>query len=174
MQQREIHIRLTVLHISMGAEQKLVKVPDVTNMTLDEAETLLNENGLELGEVSSDFSSVYEEGIVINQGTVKEAEVLEGTQIDVTVSLGEEESSEVKKGGTITITSPFTKEDEKGNMVVQAYDEQNKAMKIHDTEVSYNLFRTSGGAIKVNYPAGTTKVEVFLDGKLIMSETVNE
>ena len=59
-------------------------------------------------------------------------------------------------------------------MVVQAYDEQNKAMKIHDTEVSYNLFRTSGGAIKVNYPAGTTKVEVFLDGKLIMSETVNE
>ncbi len=163
-----------VLHISMGAEQKLVKVPDVTNMTLDEAETLLNENGLELGEVSSDFSSVYEEGIVINQGTVEEAEVLEGTQIDVTVSLGEEESSEVKKGGTITITSPFTKEDEKGNMVVQAYDEQNKAMKIHDTEVSYNLFRTSGGAIKVNYPAGTTKVEVFLDGKLIMSETVNE
>ena len=163
-----------VLHISMGAEQKLVKVPDVTNMTLDEAETLLNENGLELGEVSSDFSSVYEEGIVINQGTVEESEVLEGTQIDVTVSLGEEESSEVKKGGTITITSPFTKEDEKGNMVVQAYDEQNKAMKIHDTEVSYNLFRTSGGAIKVNYPAGTTKVEVFLDGKLIMSETVNE
>ena len=163
-----------VLHISKGVEQKLVKVPDVTNMPLDEAEALLNENGLELGEVSSDFSSVYEEGYVINQGTVKEAEVLEGTAIDVTVSLGEEESSEVKKGGTITITSPFTKEDEKGNMVVQAYDEQNKAMKIHDTEVSYNLFRTSGGAIKVNYPAGTTKVEVFLDGKLIMSEIVNE
>jgi len=163
-----------VLHISKGAEQKLVKVPDVTNMPLDEAEALLNENGLELGEVSSDFSSVYEEGYVINQGTVEEKEVLEGTEIDVTVSLGEEESSEVKKGGTITITSPFTKEDEKGNMVVQAYDEQNKAMKIHDTEVSFNLFRTSGGAIKVNYPAGTTKVEVFLDGKLIMSETVNE
>lgn len=162
------------LHISKGVEQKLVKVPNVTNMPLDEAEALLNENGLELGEVSSDFSSVYEEGYVINQGTVKEAEVLEGTAIDVTVSLGEEESSEVKKGGTITITSPFTKEDEKGNMVVQAYDEQNKAMKIHDTEVSYNLFRTSGGAIKVNYPAGTTKVEVFLDGKLIMSEIVNE
>lgn len=163
-----------VLHISMGAEQKLVKVPNVTNMPLDEAEALLNENGLELGEVSSDFSSVYEEGYVINQGTVKDKEVLEGTEIDVTVSLGEEESSEVKKGGTITITSPFTKEDEKGNMVVQAYDEQNKAVKIHDTEVSYNLFKTSGGAIKVNYPAGTTKVEVFLNGKLIMSETVNE
>ncbi|MBQ7015833.1 MAG: Stk1 family PASTA domain-containing Ser/Thr kinase [Firmicutes bacterium] len=163
-----------VLHISKGAEQKLVKVPNVTNMPLDEAEALLNENGLELGEVSSDFSSVYEEGYVINQGTVKDKEVLEGTEIDVTVSLGEEESSEVKKGGTITITSPFTKEDEKGNMVVQAYDEQNKAVKIHDTEVSYNLFKTSGGAIKVNYPAGTTKVEVFLNGKLIMSETVNE
>ncbi|MBR6683288.1 MAG: Stk1 family PASTA domain-containing Ser/Thr kinase [Firmicutes bacterium] len=163
-----------VLHISKGAEQKLVKVPNVTNMPLDEAEALLNENGLELGEVSSDFSSVYEEGYVINQGTVKDKEVLEGTEIDVTVSLGEEESSEVKKGGTITITSPFTKEDEKGNMVVQAYDEQNKAVKIHDTEVSYNLFKTSGGVIKVNYPAGTTKVEVFLNGKLIMSETVNE
>ncbi len=162
-----------VLHISMGDEQKLVQVPSITNIPQEDAERLLEERGLAMGEVSTGHSSIYPEGYVINQGIAADEEVLEGTEIDVTISLGEEESSQAQNAGTITITSPFTKADEKGTLVVQAYDEQNKAVKIHDTEVSYSLFQASGGAIKVNYPAGTTKVEVFLDGKLIMSETIN-
>ncbi len=163
-----------VLHISMGAEQKLVKVPNITNMPQDEAEALLREEGLEIGEVSSDFSNTYPEGYVINQGTAKDAEVLEGTEIDFTVSKGEEENSEEdEKGGTITITSPFTKDDEKGVLVVQVYDEQNMVKKIHEVEVSQSTFKSQGGALMVNYPAKTTKIEVFLDGKLIMSQNVN-
>ncbi len=164
-----------VLHISMGAEQKLVKVPDITNMPQDEAEALLRDEGLEIGEVSSDFSSTYPEGYVINQGTVKDAEVLEGTAIDFTVSKGAEESSENNgSGGTIMITSPFSKEDEKGKLVVQAYDAQNKAEKIYEQEVTQKFFDMLGGTLKLNYAVGTTKLEVFLDGKLIMSETVNQ
>ncbi len=164
-----------VLHISLGAEQKLVSVPSITNMPQDEAEALLREKGLEPGEVSSDFSSVYPEGYVINQGTAAENEVLEGTKIDFTVSLGEEENSEEdEKGGTIIITSPFTKDDEKGKLVVQAYDAQNKAKKIYEGDVTKNFFDMLGGSLKVNYEGGTAKLEVFLDGKLIMSETVNQ
>ncbi len=164
-----------VLHISLGAEQKLVSVPSITNMPQDEAEALLGENGLEPGEVSTAFSNVYPEGYVINQGTAAENEVLEGTKIDFTVSLGEEESSEnSESGGTITITSPFTKEDEKGKLVVQAYDVQNKAKKIYEGDVTKNFFDMLGGSLKVNYEAGTVKLEVFLDGKLIMSETVDQ
>ena len=164
-----------VIYISMGAEQKFVKVPDITDMPQEEAEALLEENGLVVGEVSTAYSSVHQEGYVINQGTAKEDEVLEGTEIDFTVSLGEEESSvSNKKGGSITITSPFTKEGEKGRLVLQVYDEQNKAQKEFDNEVSYSLFVSQGGALTLDYPEGTVKIEVFLDGKLIMSETVDQ
>lgn len=164
-----------VLHISKGEEQKLVKVPNITKMTLEEAEKTLEEHDLALGEVSEDYSSTHPEGEVINQGTEADKEVLAGTKIDVTVSKGEEESSESSgSGGTITITSPFTKADEKGTLVVQAYDAQNKAVKIYDQEVTYNFFQSLGGALKVKYSAGTTKLEVFLDGNLIMSENVNQ
>ncbi|MBQ7049793.1 MAG: Stk1 family PASTA domain-containing Ser/Thr kinase [Firmicutes bacterium] len=164
-----------VLHISLGAEQKLVSVPSITNMPQDEAEALLVENGLEPGEVSTAFNSTYPEGYVIHQGTAAENEVLEGTKIDFTVSLGAEESSdETENGGTIIITSPFTKDDEKGKLVVQAYDAQNKAEKIYEGNVTKNFFDMLGGSLKVNYKGGTAKLEVFLDGKLIMSETVNQ
>ena len=163
-----------VIYISMGAEQKFVKVPDITNMSQEDAERMLEEKGLAVGEVSAAYSSVYPEGFVINQGTEEDDEVLEGTEIDFTVSLGAEESSETDdKGGTITITSPFTKEGEKGRLVLQVYDAQNKAQKKFDNEVSYSLFISQGGALKLDYPKGTVKVEVFLDGKLIMSEIVN-
>ena len=163
-----------VIYISMGAEQKFVKVPNITNMSQEDAERMLEEKKLAVGEVSAAYSSVYPEGFVINQGTAEDDEVLEGTEIDFTVSLGAEESSETDdKGGTITITSPFTKEGEKGRLVLQVYDAQNKAQKKFDNEVSYSLFISQGGALKLDYPKGTVKVEVFLDGKLIMSEIVN-
>lgn len=164
-----------VIYISMGAEQKLVKVPDITNMSQEDAEALLEENGLSVGEVSTAHSSVYPKDFVINQGIAEDDEVLEGTEIDFTVSLGEEESSETsEKGGTITITSPFTKEGEKGRLVLQVYDAQNKAEKRFDNEVSYSLFVSQGGALTLDYPEGTVKLEVFLDGKLIMSELVTQ
>ena len=36
------------------------------------------------------------------------------------------------------------------------------------------FFDMLGGSLKLNYAPGTVKLEVFLDGKLIMSETVDQ
>lgn len=163
-----------VLYVSMGKEQNFVPVPNVIGMTREAAEQLLKENGLEVGEVSFDYNATYSEGYVINQGTPKDTEVPEGSQVDITVSLGSGDSSEAQtSGGTLSITQPFSKEGESGVLVVQAYDAQNNATKIHDNEVSYSLFEKQGGVLKVNYPAGTTRIEVYLDGEKILSETVH-
>ena len=162
-----------VLSVSQGKKQNLVRVPNITKRPKEDAKQLLEEVGLELGSVTSDYNSTYPEGYVINQGTAADSLVEEGTKIDVTVSRGSGESSMASSGGgTITITQPFSKEDEKGTLVVQAYDSQNKASKIYDNEVTYGFFQLVG-TLKVNYPAGTTKIEVFMDGNLILSENVN-
>ncbi len=165
-----------ILYVSVGKEQSFVPVPDVTNLPKEEAIAKLKEKGLDVGQISDEFNDTYPEGYVINQGTEKETEVLKNTPIDLTISKGPyENSSTSTNGGTISITQLFAKEGDGGRLVVQAYDKDNQASKIYDNQISYSTFELfPGKALKVNYPAGTERVEVFLDDGLIMSETVKK
>ena len=92
--------------------------------------------------------------------------------MDITVSLGPAESSSAQSGGTITIMQPFAASGDSGHLVVQAYDAQNQSSTIYDSEVTYDFIQLLGGSLKVNYPAGTTRIEVYMNDTLIMSETV--
>lgn len=164
-----------ILYVSVGKEQSFVPVPDVTNLPQEEAIAKLKEQGLDVGQVSSEFNDTYPEGYVINQGTEKNTEVLKNTPIDITVSKGPQESSASTNGGTISITQLFAKEGDGGRLVVQAYDADNQATKIYDNQISYSTFELfPGKALKVNYPAGTERVEVYLNDGLIMSEKVKK
>lgn len=162
------------LYVSLGPVQTLSKVPDLFGMTKDEAQARLTEEGLVLGLVSEDYSNSVQEGKVIGQGTEEGMEVAKGTSIDITISKGPQETSE-KTGasGTVTISQPFSKAEENGKLMVVAYDADGNASKIYENTVSYSTFSSLGGSIKVNYPAGTTKVEVYLNDNLIMSEEIN-
>ena len=162
------------LYVSLGPVQTLSKVPDLFGMTKDEAQARLTEEGLVLGLVSEDYSNSVQEGKVIGQGTEEGTEVAKGTSIDITISKGPQETSE-KTGasGTVTISQPFSKAEENGKLMVVAYDADGNASKIYENTVSYSTFSSLGGSIKVNYPAGTTKVEVYLNDNLIMSEEIN-
>ncbi|MDU3687281.1 MAG: Stk1 family PASTA domain-containing Ser/Thr kinase [Anaerococcus hydrogenalis] len=76
------------LVISEGRE---VKVPDLSGMTLDQAEEKLKELDLELGKTSTDFSESVKKDTIIDQEPRKNEKVQAGSEVDVTVSLGKEE-----------------------------------------------------------------------------------
>ena len=163
------------LYVSLGPAQALSEVPDLYKMTVEEAQAKLAECGLVLGNVSEDYSSIVEKGLVIGQGTTEGTEVAKGTSIDVIISKGAPENSQQagSSSGTVTISQPFAKAEDNGKLTVVAYDADGNASKIYENTVSYSTFSSLGGSIKVNYPAGTKKVEVYLDDNLIMSEDIN-
>lgn len=67
-----------------------VAVPDLTDLTVEQAEIKLKENGLQLGEVEFDFDGEVEKGRIINQSYAPDSMVKKGRKIDVTVSQGVE------------------------------------------------------------------------------------
>ncbi|NLP15638.1 MAG: Stk1 family PASTA domain-containing Ser/Thr kinase [Clostridiales bacterium] len=76
------------VYVSMGPEVSQTAVPDLIGKTTAEAETLLKDAGLVLGEVSQDTSETYAIGKIIYQDTTVGELVDRGTKINVTVSTG--------------------------------------------------------------------------------------
>ena len=77
---------LTV-YISSGPEY--VEVPDLTNMTIQQARDALEDVGLVLGEESEGYSSV-DIGLICGQSSEPYSTVRSGSTIDIVISIGEE------------------------------------------------------------------------------------
>lgn len=162
------------LYVSLGPEQELVKVPDLYKMTEKEAEEALKDRGLEVGQVTTSYSSSVEEGCVVSQGALRDSEVISGTSIDFVVSLGESESADMKtKEGQITVYNPFKEEKDSGLLKVIAVDNNGGQQTLYDSNVSYSTFESLGGNLKFNYEAGTILVEVYMNGQLMQSEQIS-
>ena len=74
------------MKVSMGAEK--AEVPSLTGKSESEAQSLLAQAGLEVGNVSSKNSDSVAEGCIISQGTKAGKKVSKGTSVDYVVSQG--------------------------------------------------------------------------------------
>ena len=100
--------------VSRGVGQ--VKVPSLSGVSKDAAEKMLNDVGLRLGKVNSDYSGDVGVGDVFKQDIPAGSLVDRGTEVSITVSLGEEETWHYE--GMISVTdSPFV-DDETGSIEV--------------------------------------------------------
>lgn len=98
--------------VSRGVSQ--VEVPDLYGVSQEAAEKELNRLGLVLGDVSSDYSGSVGEGDVIDQSIESGTMVDKGTEVSITISLGEQETYHY--AGTVQIyDSPF-EEGESGDI----------------------------------------------------------
>lgn len=74
--------------ISLGPEE--LSAPNLIGFTLSHAKKILEDQGLELGSVSYDYSEVYKEGTVINQNPVSGVgSIKKGDSVNVVVSKGQ-------------------------------------------------------------------------------------
>lgn len=77
------------LTVSLGPEKKLVTVTDYTKWKLSEAAADIKKSGLVAAKEKQEYSTEIEKGMVITQSVPANSEVAEGTEITLTVSLGE-------------------------------------------------------------------------------------
>ena len=80
---------LVTIVVSQGP--KLVKVPNVVNMTQENATSTLTEAGLKIGEVTTDYSDKVEKGNVISQSVSADTQVAKGSTVNLVVSLGKKQ-----------------------------------------------------------------------------------
>lgn len=74
------------MKVSMGAEK--AEVPSLTGKSESEAQSLLAQAGLEVGNVTSKYSDSVAEGCIISQGIKAGKKVSKGTSVDYEVSQG--------------------------------------------------------------------------------------
>ena len=74
------------MKVSMGAEK--AEVPSLTGKSESEAQSLLAQAGLEVGNVTSKYSDSVAEGCIISQGIKAGKKVSKGTSVDYVVSQG--------------------------------------------------------------------------------------
>lgn len=92
------------IYPSLGEETKMVTVPNLLGMTRSEAKKALQEVGLKYGNETKNYSSTQKNRVCV-QSVARGKQVEAGTSIDVTLSLGEEQTYTYK--GSVTISNPF-------------------------------------------------------------------
>ena len=92
------------IYPSKGEETKYAKVPNLIGLTRSQARRELKKVGLELGSESTSYSSVQKNRVCV-QSVSKNTQVEQGTTVDITLSLGEEQTYTYE--GTVTINNPF-------------------------------------------------------------------
>lgn len=84
------------LVISSGRE---IKVPELKNMNLSQAEETLKDLGLKVGTTSTDYSNTVDKDLVIRQEPVAGSTVQSGTEVNLVISVGKEDTTENIKVG---------------------------------------------------------------------------
>ncbi len=77
------------LVVSKGEEQ--VSVPNLSNMTIENAKIQLNKLGLEIGEITKENSDNFEVGKIMQQHPDSGTSISKDSKIDVVISLGKKE-----------------------------------------------------------------------------------
>jgi eukaryotic-like serine/threonine-protein kinase len=76
-----------------GDEGPRISVPDLIDLTVEQAEDVLEARGLEVGDVTEEPSNEVDEGLIMRQRPGEGQMVAEGTAIDLWVSAGQEMTS---------------------------------------------------------------------------------
>ena len=77
------------LVVSKGEEQ--VSVPNLSNMTIENAKIQLNKLGLEIGEITKENSDNFEAGKIMQQHPDAGTSISQDSKVDVVISLGKKE-----------------------------------------------------------------------------------
>ncbi len=123
------------LYVSEGAEEDLVKVPNLMGLDESAAKMAIVRNGLKLGNVIP-YESDSEEGLVVNQSLVVDTMVERDTEIDIFVSTGKAEvqennqNSDNQSGGQSNADNDFFGNQSGGN---SAQDNGNSSPQTSDS-----------------------------------------
>lgn len=100
--------RTIYLTVSKGNKGSEVLMPDLRDLTLDEAKKKLSEIGLTIGSVHYAESEKYENGKIISQSPASPRKVAKGSSVDVIVCRKADKKNEAKNGQDAPTVSGMT------------------------------------------------------------------
>ncbi len=190
------------LYISKGSEEEdnNVQVPYLIGLSEKEAKNKIKSEGLSVGRVSKIESDTVEEGKVIEQSIAYGEEVSEGTAISIVVSIGKKETTTEKQ--TETTAQPIVEDTTTQDTTVEQTESttsqpvlKSETLVINPTlpegteSVEVKVVKVVDGQSTViwssNHNANSfplpitvtgdkpTQFELYIDGKLIGTETKN-
>lgn len=190
------------LYISKGSEEEdnNVQVPYLIGLSEKEAKNKIKSEGLSVGRVSKTESDTVEEGKVIEQSIAYGEEVSEGTAISIVVSIGKKETTTEKQ--TETTTQPIVEDTTTQDTTVEQTETttsqpvlKSETLVVNPTlpegteSVEVKVVKVVDGQSTViwssNHNANSfplpitvtgdkpTQFELYIDGKLIGTETKN-
>ncbi len=154
------------VYISSGKKIVDVSVPDLSNLTEQQARTKLTELNLVAGNVTTSYSDKFEAGLVMVQNYSVNAVVSEGTVIDFTVSLGKEPVQVITYEGSVVIfESPFDEYYTQGEIsLILTKDGVEK--EIHNAVMDEGDFPLKINSTNDAASEGEGIITMYLDGEL--------
>lgn len=146
------------LLISEGADTSTVIVPKVLGYTQEDAQDALLAVGLDVGDVKEDFSDLYPAGQVCVQEYVPGGNVVSGTKVDITISIGPRPRSYTC---AIVVEAPMDPEYTGGEATVMLIGSDNKiyheaSTSVFPIAVNVSGIPVSSGMVKINYTVTRT------------------
>ncbi len=158
------------IYKSKGKAETYKKVPDLTGLTQSKAKAALINAGLQLGNVSSNYSSTIAKNRVCGQSQSTGTKVKAGSKIDITLSLGKKTT--YKYYGSVTISSnPFT-EDEAPATIKLVLSQDGTTRTILEEQMSYSQFPMTQNDIE-GTSVNEGEVKVYKDGQYVATYNIS-
>ena len=157
------------IYPSKGEETKYTTVPNLIGLTRSQAKSALKSAGLVYGNETKNYSSTQKNRVCV-QSIASGKQVEEGTTVDVTLSLGAEQSYTYK--ASVTVTNPFEYETDPAaefRFVLSQDGEADQTVKT--ATMSYHNFPLTLDLEGKSANAGT--LSVYKDGSLVASYNVS-
>lgn len=157
------------IYPSKGEETKYTTVPNLLGLTRSQAKSALKSAGLVYGNETKNYSSTQKNRVCV-QSIASGKQVEEGTTVDVTLSLGAEQSYTYK--ASVTVTNPFEYETDPAAEFRFVLSQDGEADQIVKTAtMSYHNFPLTLDLEGKSANAGT--LSVYKDGSLVASYNVS-
>lgn len=164
------------LVISVGKEDVVenVTVPNLIGMGEEDAIAQARAQGLNVRNVDYQYSSNTQQGLVISQSIAADTEVRENSNIDLVISLGEEEKEEQKPDREVELRLNLASDKENFNVKIYKIDENgNRADLLYNDNHSREDLNENGVLILRFMSTSGTSVEVLVDEESYGVYTVN-
>lgn len=153
---------MVTIVLSSGKEEKMKLVPDLRNLTEEQAIKKLKDQGLIQGNITYKHSEEVKAGLVITQSYSVNKEVVEGTAVDFTVSEGPEVKEYIYRG-TVTINdNPFLHEDEEGVITLEL-TQDGEQTGVYESVLTYDDFPFTQQI--TGHSESNGEIRMYLDGE---------
>lgn len=164
------------IYVSKGKKIELVKVPNVTGMTLDSATAMLASYGLNIGNTYNEYND-SPVGQVFKQSIVEGTDVEKNTKIELYISKGKQDeqkptesnNNENTSVGNENTNSSQTVKTGKASVEVMLPDTEScyVAVYLGSEKLSEKIFSPASGSqiIEVTGPVGEQMLDIYIDGK---------